>query len=65
MKLREARGRDPSMFVIEKPAGERETVDDRIKKEWNGLPMNIRLMPSITTFKTNLKTYFFGKAFLQ
>ncbi len=30
---------------------------------WNQLPLDIRLAPSITTFKTKLKTYLYSQAF--
>jgi hypothetical protein len=33
---------------------------DRI---WNKLPLNLRLSPSIYSFKSNLKTYLFREAF--
>lgn len=37
----------------------------RAPKLWNSLPLNIKSSPSVSSFKTNLKTYLYRKAFLN
>jgi hypothetical protein len=32
-------------------------------KEWNLLPLEIKLSPSVASFKTNLKTFIFKQQF--
>ena len=63
INLRTGCGRDTKMFAIEKHASQRETIDDKIKIEWNKLPPEIRNQTSLTTLKTKLKEHFFIQAF--
>ena len=61
--LREGRGRDRMMFAMKRPVHGKETTNDRIKKEWNNLPIKLRAEESINIFKSRLKAHFFSQAF--
>ena len=60
MSLREGPGRDSFMFAINKNDSNHLTF--LIKKEWNGLPIDIRKSESLTSFKSRLKTFLFSKS---
>ena len=62
MNLRVGPGRDKNMFDIHRSTG-RDTLTKRIKEEWNGLPLNLRVIDSISKFKRGLKTFYFNQAF--
>ena len=61
--LRVTSGRDTLMFqdTVEEQRG--GSLSAKLKKEWNGLPLEIRKTTEISRFKSKLKTYFFKQAF--
>ena len=63
INLRLGKGRDQWMFAIEKPISEKPTTNDHIKKQWNELPLDLRVEKSINRFKSRLKTNFYIQAF--
>ena len=64
INLRIGRGRDMSMFKVDRiTTTKAETLKQNIKKEWNSLPLHLRNIKSISTFKKNIKAHFFLQAF--
>ena len=63
MNLRRGTGRDEFMFCVSIPPHKRDTLHYKIKTEWNSLPLNIRKIKTISSFKTMLKTHLFRLAF--
>ena len=61
--LRVGKGRDRWMFTMEKPISEKTTTNDLIKKEWNKLPIDLRIEKSLSRFKSSLKAHFYIQAF--
>ena len=60
--------RSGSQMVLEVPRSSLKTKGDRAfsvaaPKLWNALPVNVRTANSLSTFKTQLKTYLFTLAF--
>ena len=63
LNLRIGSGRDSMMFAMEKHPRDRDTIDDKIKKTWNNLPLQLRQEKNLTSFKSKLKKHFFTMAF--
>ena len=59
MELREGAGRDTKMFASTTADHKRNDLFQRIKNEWNALPMQIRECASLPIFKKKLKTFLF------
>ena len=55
MQLREGSGRDKYMFVVTDPKS--KSLMERMKREWNSLPLTIRKCPTLTSFKKKLKSH--------
>ena len=60
--------RSEGLVLLEVPRTKRKLRGDRAfaaaaPKLWNNLPQHIRLAPSLSTFKTSLKTHFYSLAF--
>ena len=63
INLREEVGRDKFMFAEKGPVTRTATIFDKIKKEWNALPITLRRTTDENLFKKSLKTHLFKKAF--
>ena len=63
INLRIGPGRDTYMFQNNFPPHKKSTICDQIKQEWNSLPLYIRQINTINTFKSQLKAHFFTEAF--
>ena len=63
--LRPNTGRDPFMFDTCVEDHRRNTVINKMKINWNSLPLKIRTLNSnqIQKFKTDLKTFLFKQAY--
>ena len=63
--LRPNTGRDPFMFDTCVEDHRRNTVINKMKINWNSLPLKIRTLDSnqIQKFKTDLKTFLFQQAY--
>ena len=59
MELRTGAGRDKSMFELLPLRKGREVLYEKIKKEWNVLPLQIRNIEKTDLFKRKLKSYLF------
>ena len=59
MELREGAERDTKMFASTTADHKRNDLFQRIKNEWNALPMQIRECASLPIFKKKLKTFLF------
>lgn len=60
--------RSADQLLLEVPRSKRKLRGDRAfsiaaPKLWNGLPLYVRQAPSLSTFKTRLKTHFYSLAF--
>ena len=62
MTLQLGKGRDTFMFQ-NNPECQKETMYNKMKNEWNLLPLHIRQQSNLTKFKSMLKTHFFKEAF--
>ena len=62
MELRAGAGRDKSMFELLPLRKGREVLFEKIKKEWNILPLQIRKIEKTELFKRKLKSYLFEKS---
>lgn len=65
INLRPGYGRDALMFKSSIKTTKDNTVYTRIIQEWYHLPLSLREVKSVVTFKTRLKTYLFEKAFTE
>ena len=65
INLRPGYGRDALMFKSSIKTTKDNTVYTRIIQEWYHLPLSLREVKSVLTFKTRLKTYLFEKAFTE
>ena len=65
MNLRPGSGRDNLMFHLSNEQAKKNTIQTKLIVEWNRLPINIRQITSIQSFKTELKTFYFKEAFAQ
>ena len=65
MNLRPGSGRDNLMFHLSNEQAKKNTIQTKLIVEWNRLPINIRQITSIPSFKTELKTFYFKEAFAQ
>ena len=62
--------RSSSKFLLQVPPSNLKTYGDRAfsvcaPKLWNCLPYHIRCSPSVSAFKSSLKTYFFKRYFIS
>ena len=57
--LRVGVGRDNFMFSIDLKESVSKSLTSRIKEEWNKLPLKLRMLSNITSFRKNLKSYLF------
>ena len=62
--------RSSSKFQLQVPPSNLKTYGDRafsvcVPKLWNCLPYHIRCSPSVSAFKSSLKTYFFKRYFIS
>ena len=62
--------RSSSKFQLQVPPSNLKTYGDRAfsvcaPKLWNCLPYHIRCSPSVSAFKSSLKTYFFKRYFIS
>ncbi len=60
--------RSADQLLLEVPRSKRKLRGDKAfsvaaPKLWNGLPLHIRQAPSLSVFKTTLKTHFYSLAF--
>ena len=51
------------MFEYTLKDQEHPTLTSEINREWNQLPLSLRSLNEIKSFKNQLKTYYFTKAF--
>ena len=65
INLRYGVGRDKLMMDINLEQRKKRTIRTKIILEWNDLPLSIRKIEKIDTFKRQLKTHFFRKAFAK
>ena len=65
MQLRVGCGRDNLMFQDSLQQHKSKTLCSKVIKEWNSLPLSLRQITSIKSFKTKLKTFFFKEAFKE
>ena len=65
MELRQTSGRDSLMFKETLQENKTLTLSSKLKKEWNNLPLEIRKLKTLNSFKSNLKTLFFRQAFAE
>ena len=61
--LRPWHGRDCMMFDCDLEQCKKQTQITKMNLEWNGLPVNLRLINQIDNFKKGLKTHYFKLAF--
>ena len=61
--LRCGPGRDKWMFHSDITVHRSSNYISKMIVEYNALPMNLRKAENINTFKSNLKTFYFKKAF--
>ena len=61
--LRPGHGRDPLMFKSTVDQCKNKTWNVYMILEWNALPLNLRSLDSLSTFKSKLKTHYFKLAF--
>ena len=61
--LRLGKGRDTNMMEINLDQQKKNTIYTQIILEWNKLPLNIRSISELHSFKKQLKTYLFKTAF--
>ena len=59
MTLREGFGRDSFMFSIDGSEMNKQNITYLITKQWNSLPLQLRKITEISSFKKFLKTYLF------
>lgn len=62
--------RSSSKFLLQVPTSNLKTYGDRAfsvcaPKLWNCLPYHVRCSPSVSAFKSSLKTYFFKRYFIS
>ena len=60
--------RSSNKHLRDEPVANLKTYGDRAysvaaPKLWDKLTLDVRLLPSVTVFKTKLKTYLFAKSF--
>ena len=60
MNLRDGSGRDKFMFSIDGSNLNSSRLTTLIKKQWNSLPIAIRKITTISTFKSKLKAFLFS-----
>ena len=65
INLRYGVGRDKLMMDINLEQRKKRTIRTKIILEWNDLPLSIRKIEKIDSFKRQLKTHFFRKAFAK
>ena len=63
ISLRMGSGRDDFMFKDELPEHKKESIQYKMKRQWNSLPMKIRKINNLEQFKIQLKTHLFRQAF--
>ena len=63
MSLRQGCGRDRGMFDSDVSVQKSSNIISKMMVEWNKLPLDLRKLERFDVFKTNLKTFYFKKAF--
>ena len=65
ISLRHGCGRDKWMFDSDVSVQKSSNLISKMIVEWNKLPLSLRKLESFDVFKTNLKTFYFKKAFKE
>ena len=65
ISLRIGPGRDETMFKVFDQIFHNRSLFCKLVSQWNGLPLPLRKIISLTAFKTRLKTHFFKLAFSE